>query len=457
MKQTRLSLAILMSTCSLSALAAPSFFPMGPNMGYGEASNLNTMFSTTANPANLSANLINENSYGFGFSTSFMLEQNNANEIRDQVNGVITPLVDSVSNNNLTLGEKINKGIELNDQLNNLAVYTSQNFYLTGLVGINAPITIAVNEIGGLNFELSGFGQFRASILMNSDTPIALDTAKILQTTDSNEMVSAMNIDTAIYLKTAIYTEAAMTYANSFYENESGNLNIGIKGKIMQANMAKSINGLDGYLKATGNLSDTLQNDLDAHTNFDKPQSQLGVDLGVMWINENWSAGVNFININTPTFKYNELGQVVDPTNTNAWTELYYSNLVNMAEEVKFMPQARVMGLVHTANKQLSLGGSFDANESVDFMNQPVQWATVGLGFATSASDAWWYALLPDIRIGYRKNMVGTKRQFITPGFSWGPLNLDFGFERFSDITNAVSGSKIPEAVMFNGGLEIFF
>ena len=146
-------------------------------------------------------------------------------------------------------------------------------------------------------------------------------------------------------------------------------------------------------------------------------------------------------------------------TDDQAYIERFYASQVNLKEKVELKPQFKLEGAIHTQNKHWVLAASYDLNESVDLLNSPYQWATVSASYSSSAmGDAWWYIFIPDIRIGYRANLTGDQQSLITPGFSWGPLNLDIGFQKFSDLDpSSFNEDNIPEGFAFNFGLELQF
>ncbi len=133
--------------------------------------------------------------------------------------------------------------------------------------------------------------------------------------------------------------------------------------------------------------------------------------------------------------------------------------MVSLKEEVELAPQARIEGAVYSENRHWSAAASYDLNSAKDLVSQEYQWATISVAYAADASGSWVHALIPDVRLGYRTNLAGDQRSYITPGFTWGPLNLDLGFANFDDIGKAISGDpdEIPEAFMANIGLEVYF
>ncbi|MBN2866854.1 MAG: conjugal transfer protein TraF [Thiotrichales bacterium] len=461
MKLKKLSLATLMAMASsTSVFAASNAIPVGSNLGYGDASNKNTIFSMSNNPAWIASDLHQESNYGLGLTAGVRIKQNNFSELNTQYNDRIKTKLEAI--NSGSNGTALADAEYLKQEINSLILQTRDDFYGQQDVVASLPLVIAHNSFGGIGIELSGSGTAREQIL-SSNTPVGLKTDYLIANPNANSediINNALIIQSALYLKTATYTEGALTYGNSFYSNESGHLSVGLRAKYMQAKLVKSINSLDKYLtaSASGNdISDQLNDDFKAHTDIADTETAFGIDLGATWVATNWMAGITFQNINSPSFKFNQLGV---GTTDQALTEQFYADQVNLKETVKLDPQARLEASLFSDSRNWTISGSFDVNETNDLVGQPYQWATASASYATEfTSEEWYYALVPDFRIGYRTNLAGDKRSYYTPGLSWGPLNLDLAFSDFSDIEKAVKGDQndIPEAFMASLGLEFYF
>lgn len=459
MKLAKLSIlsTLILSGTSIS-YAASNAVPIGSNLGYGGASNNHTIFSTSNNPAWISGNLHEENNYGFGLTGGIRLKQNDLSELYTTYDDDIKPLLESFDGSSQN---SLSKTIEIQQLTNNLILDIRDNFYLQSDVNFSVPIAIANSRFGGIGIEVSGSSTARGKLL-SSNKPIDTNIAYLLShpTASFEDIVeNGLVIQSALYLKTAVSTEAALTYGNQFYQNQYGQLSVGLRAKYMQSKLVKSVNNLDKYLTstATGNeLSDQISDDFEAHSDVSDTESSFGVDLGAQWFAENYMVGLSIMNINSPTFNYNKLATGSD---TQSNVENFYADQIDLKEEVVLTPQARIEGILYSENRNWSLAGSIDLNVANDYVNQEYQWATASASFATDGGSSWFYYLIPDVRIGYHKNLAGDERSYISPGFSWGFLNLDLGFASFSDIGKAASGDPedLPEAFMANLGVEFYF
>jgi len=459
MKLHKLSLATaLILAGTTSANAASNAVPVGSNLGYGSASNNHTIFSVSANPAWVSGNLHQNNNYGFGLTAGIRIKQSSLSALYTDYTDNVEPLIDKFGSNSSDSFEQAN---DLKIAMNNLILDVRDNFYLQADGNFSLPILIANNGFGAIGIELSGIGTARAKLL-STNKPIDLDTTYLLAhpNATSDEIIeNGLIVQAALYAKTATVNEAALTYGNQFYQNQYGQLSVGVRAKYMQAKLVKSINSLDKYLKSSSDgdgFDNQLSDDFEQHSDLSDTETAFGVDLGVQWLAENYMVGLSVMNINSPSFKYNELGLSNDAQGN---VEKFYTNQVTLAEEVTLDPQARLEGTLYSENRDWSFAVSYDLNATLDLVGQEYQWASASVSYASDASSGWLSYIIPDVRLGYRANQAGDTRSYITPGLTWGFLNIDLGLADFGDIGKAASGDPedLPEAFMANIGVEFMF
>jgi len=459
MKLKQISYASLLAMLSTSSMAASNIIPVGSNLGYGDASNKHTVFSSSANPAWISGNLHQETNWGMGLTAGGRFKQESFNDVYESYTDNVEPLLEGFDTGS---GSAITKAEPLKDEVNKLILQTRDTFYAQQDVNFSLPVVFTASDWGGFGIEISGNGSARQQLL-SSDIPVDIKTSYLIQNpnADVDDVIeNGLIVQSALYLKTAVYSEAALVYGRQFYHNDQGRLSVGVRAKMMQAKLVKSINSLSNYLQASADgsdITDTISDDLDAHTDLEDTESAFGVDIGATWFADNWMAGVVLTNINSPSFHYNELGV---GSSDQAFIEKLYAGQINLAEELELKPQARIEGAAYSENRNWTIGASVDANAVNDLMGQEYQWATLSASYASTAvSEEWYMSLVPDVRIGYRKNLAGDERGYITPGFTWGPLSLDLGFAEFADIEKAMKADQtdIPEGFMANLGLDIYF
>jgi len=453
LKLKTLSASIVLGITT-QAFAASNIYPVGSNLGYGDTSNKNTAFHVSANPAWVSSNLDQGNDYGLGITGGFMVTQQGADQLINQYRDNVEPILKKMdgSNNAITVAQ------DLKTEMNRLVLAVRDKFHTQIDTQFALPLQISHNAVGGFGLEVSGLAQGKERLL-SSNRPLDLNTTYLLTNltaTQQDIVDNGLIIQSAFYTKTAQYAEGALTYGNQFYSNDKGVLSIGVRIKYMQAKLRKSINDLGKLLRSNSSAGSKVSNDISNTLGSGNFDTTMGVDVGLMWLNPNWQVGLNLQNLNSPTFNYNTLG--TGPiTDDQANIERFYGSQINLKEQVELKAQARIEGAIYTQNKHWVLAASADLNESNDLLNNPYQWVSISASYSSSATgDAWWYALIPDVRIGYRTNLTGDNQSFITPGFSWGPLNLDVAFHQFSDLSN-VSENNVPQGLAVNLGLELQF
>lgn len=425
--------------------AASNAIPISSNIGYGFASNNHSIFSTSANPAWISGNLHEENNYGFGIAAGVRFKQNLNNFYQDYQNN-IEPLLTNFNPTGLNaLAEA--QAIE---QAVNTIILNARNSYLQLDANFALPVVVANNKFGGFGVELSALTSSRLKVL-SSGMPIMVNQAYLLanQNATRNEMIEhGLISDAALYVRRVTLKEIAVKYGNQFFETEDGRLSVGIRVKYMQAELVRFADNFKQYLK-TSNIDKNRSNEATNHTD-------IGIDLGVQWFAENYMLGLTVMNINSPSFEFNEL-TFNPPTLTEPKT---FTNQILTNETLTLVPQARIEGAVYSDNRRWTLAGSYDLNEANDLVNQKYQWATASVSYASDASNrSWWAYLVRDTRIGYQANLAGDKDSYITVGASWGFVNLDLGFTEFADLGRLAKAdvNDLPKGLMASLGLEFYF
>jgi len=82
--------------------------------------------------------------------------------------------------------------------------------------------------------------------------------------------------------------------------------------------------------------------------------------------------------------------------------------------------QLKLEAGIYTAQRHWSLNAELDANPVEDPMDDDYQWLTVTAGYA---ADSWW---LPSARVGFSRNLAGTKLAYLNAGITFMKfINLD--------------------------------
>jgi hypothetical protein len=434
----------LTAACLLSfagtSFAASHSMPVGSNLSYGGASNPHTVHSISQNPAWVYSKLEGNHAFGIGLNGGISLQQDGANNVINTLDKTIDPLLDE--NSSLSAASR---AVELEREFPKLIRDMRDSFYIQTEAQASTPLFYTNGKWGGFGIEMNVYGAFRGRIL--ADDQVLLLTSPSI---DPDNIIDSYTVNAALYTKTVAMAEFSLNYARTAYTHEKGSLVVGGRLKAMQGDLTKNVNNFSKYLQSDDDVS--IDDEIDL-PDLDNAQTQFALDLGVQWLADNWMLGSTLSNINTPTFDYN----VLTSAESTKW-----SDQINPNEIVELEPQLRLEGAVFTKNRNWTFAASIDANEARDLLNNEYQWASASISYASRASQNWWYALIPDVRLGYRANLVGEKESFIAPGFTWGPVNLDIAVTSFGDISKAGNNADddtvdLPKSFAVNFGLELSF
>jgi len=168
----------------------------------------------------------------------------------------------------------------------------------------------------------------------------------------------------------------------------------------------------------------------------------VGVDFGAIWSSNNYLLGATLTDINEPTFQY----PAIDTSN---FTNQRIIAGLRASELYKINRQLKLEGSAHTLDRKWTLNLGYDTNSVADPLGDDFQWLTLSGGFAT---DSWW---LPGARLGYLRNLAGTKLSYVSAGLTaFKFVNLDFAMTLDS---TTISGTKLPRGLLLSLGFEIAF
>ena len=177
------------------------------------------------------------------------------------------------------------------------------------------------------------------------------------------------------------------------------------------------------------------------HADFRNDEG-VGIDLGALWVANNYQVGMQVTNVNEPRFIY----PAVDETN---YSNLQIIDAIRRDQIYEMERQWKFEGSVFSANRKWTANVGFDANAVPDPMGDDYQWFTVSAGYAT---NSWW---LPGVRVGLRKNLAGTEMGYVGVGVTaFKILNIDVASAL---DTVKISGTKLPQGLMGSIGFQIAF
>jgi hypothetical protein len=260
-------------------------------------------------------------------------------------------------------------------------------------------------------------------------------TEQILLTVDpvTNAVRFALENDSSMLSKASQTTELNVGYSRHAWSNDAGRLYLGAEARLYLMRLSR-FSVRFGDITDSEELFDAIRD-----SNF-RNDERLGVDIGALWVGENYQLGVQLTNVNEPKFTFPDVN--LDPYSDDGIIGFLQSD-----QSYTMDRQLKLEASLFTADRRWSTHLGYDADSATDPMGDKYQWLTLSAGFTT---DSWW---IPGGRIGYRENLAGTKLQYIGIGLTaFKIVNLDI-----SSALNTVSidGRTLPQGLMGSIGFQI--
>ncbi len=175
------------------------------------------------------------------------------------------------------------------------------------------------------------------------------------------------------------------------------------------------------------------------HNDF-RTDERLGVDLGALWVGENYQLGVQVTNVNEPKFTFPDV-------NLDLYRNPQSKLILLQDQQYEMDRQWKLEGSWFSKERRWSGHVGYDVDTATDPMGDDFQWATLSIGYAR---DSWWF---PGARIGFRQNLAGTTLKYLGLGFT---AFKYFNFDIASALdTVRIDGQKLPQGLMLSLGVEI--
>jgi hypothetical protein len=305
------------------------------------------------------------------------------------------------------------------------------------------PLMYHSNSFGTLYADLKISGSLKSVVLD--------DEIQIIPLNDSFQI----NTSASVFVKSAGAVTLGLGYSRPIWHSQNGLLHAGLKVNISQYELATNIIALAG-LEDGENIGDAIENDYEANSNS---STSLGIDAGLVWISEHFNAGFTLTDINEPEYEYGSLVASVDECQALIGVSL--DNCFVAQEEIS---RGRINGdEVFVANAQATVSASawtgedirwgfhtsLDLNEKNDALGDVYQWANAS---TTIELNNW---LLPELRLGYTKNLSGTELGYYSVGLTFlKQAELDV---RWSDESVVIDGSSAPRSAYFSFAIQSKF
>ncbi len=264
-----------------------------------------------------------------------------------------------------------------------------------------------------------------------------------------NNQKESFDTASALYLKSGFEQTFAISYGREVYSHDSGTLYAGAKFKYISMELSKQVISLVEL--AGTDLGSIIEDEYDSNQ---VTSSDYGLDFGLVWDAKNYRVGLTFENINSPEFKYGEIGgncgdiaENTTPRN-NCETASYFANVTGeiAANEVHTKHALMRVDALVNLTKRLQFSTAIDLAKYDDVIGYDNQWLHTSLTY-----DSDWY-VLPSARIGFHKNLVGTEISTVTAGlslFKIVSLDFEYGLESVE-----VDGSSAPRRFGFSLSIQ---
>lgn len=254
--------------------------------------------------------------------------------------------------------------------------------------------------------------------------------------------------NTAFYVKTATDLRLGLGYSQSVLRTNYGELIGGVKANVHKISLGRSLAVL------TDEDDDASKVFTDSLFDGQRSTSNVGVDLGTIWVSNNYQLGATIANINQPKFDYGDLGNCSGLsgsalTSCNASVSFAGTGQLNLSETYQMKTQSTIDGAITSRNRQWILAGSYDLNSVKDPVGDKYRWAVASLSFFSDN------VIVPGFRVGYRENLAGSQLKYITGGLTFfRRLNVDVAV---STETADYNGSSIPRSAYLSIGYDMAF
>lgn len=370
-------------------------------------------------------------------SASASIEFGNVDDFVDEIDD----LIDFVNESTL-LDQDVNENI---NRFNEIVNELSEDGYIKTDLSIHAPLLPLVHTndffTGAMSIDLT-YGVQATSRLF--DAPIEID-------------LRALEITTAasIYLKSSVETKLSFSYSQDISRestlfSEKQKLYAGVKINLISLGLSRqvvplvSLGGRDIGDLIVDDYKNNLQNNVD-----------LAFDVGFVFDSEKYRLGFSAENLNSPEFEYGTVGQNCDEASLGLSRDSCLAAQVFTAEgridEIDFFtlePRFRADAL-YKISKNLHVSTAIDISEYQDVTGFDNQW------FYLSSLYSTHYYLLPSVRFGYQKNLVGEGTSSLTLGasiFKFLNIDLEYGLESIT-----VRADEFPRRLGLSMSIEEHF
>jgi hypothetical protein len=476
----------LLCLYAATAMAEPVYQPPGSNLTYGDVTHGQRVQSASGNPAAAAADLArgaDNRTRGTVLSVAAGLEYGNVQELFDFYDSVTEAYKASDPGTGGGPGQlpegKPGGGIDLGDIWDSLdpdfqatiaavAEEVARQAALLALIkndgygkawlAADAPFVLGSEHYGGAwTFGVKWSGASKAFGVVQEiefDEVTARDALEdwfnqlpinrpvqfpvsdqILLTIEpfTDAVLFAIQNDSSMLSKASQTTELETGYSRLAWSNGSGSLYLGAEARLYFMRLSR-LSVRFGDITDSEELFDAIRD-----SDFEN-DTRVGVDIGALWVGENYQLGAQLTNVNQPKFTFPDV-------DLNPYSDATIIDLIQSDRIYEMDRQLKLEASLFTRDRRWSAHVGLDADSATDPLGDDYQWLTLSVGLAR---DSWW---LPGARIGYRQNLAGTEKSYVSLGLT--------AFRIFNiDISSAldtvgIDGKTLPQGLMINIGFQI--
>ena len=307
------------------------------------------------------------------------------------------------------------------------------NDFLAGALVFDASVSFTTKAVGLYDSINIDFANVQTQ-LQNGNR--VLDLGEVdLDLSNPSAPIMKVNNDTTLLTRAAGVSELTLGYSRQLFRHEAGRLFAGLRAKYYRVGMTRVATRL-------ANLTDAKQLFRDARNTSFNYDSNFGLDLGVLWVSENYRLGATLMDLNAPTFTFPGL-------DVSRYSGGPIARRLARDYVYKMEAQLKLEAMLFSSNRQWAINAGLDANAVPDPFGDNYQWVTLSAAYLT---DNWW---IPGGRIGYRANLAGENMNYATLGATlFKVFNVDLALA-LNTVT--IDGSSVPRGVILNMGFEMPF
>ncbi|MBJ7536892.1 conjugal transfer protein TraF [Marinomonas transparens] len=449
MKKTLIFTTSLLSSAVMAAM--PVYQPIGSSFTLGSSVNQRALATASANPAApfLMVNEQDDDNFRFGIigPIGIGVEMGDISDLGDRVEE-IEDIVDINYLNAISGATSQSDAIaKAKTAANNAASKVdailddiAEDAYVKTSISTQVPfmpIIYKTKDNGAFMLDASVSAVVRGSLISGDVTTDFTDLTDIQVTTNSS-----------FYAQTAVDLNVGFGYSREVWKpaEDLGRLIGGVKANVHQISLGRALVALDDdNVEVEDALSDAASDDSVSSTG-------VGLDLGAIWVADNYHVGITLANINEPEFDGVALGQncASSDRSCNVANGFITSGELEQKSAYTMEMQTTIEASVTSKNKSWTLAGSYDANSVKDPVGDEYQWGAVSVSYYGDSH------FLPGLRAGYRQNMAGTELSYVSAGLTLlKRLNLDVAVA--TETVTDEDGDEVPRSAYISLGYGTAF